>query len=245
MLGDKICTVIAAATSLRLVTVAWISTALALICALIVAVDVVFGRRQHMAIMKVVWPVTALYAGPLALGAYFAFGRRRKMKTPGGYSAEQMPMQHAKRPMWQAAAVGTTHCGAGCMLGDFIAESSLFLLGATLLFGSALLTSYIIDFIAAYILGIVFQYFAVVLMRHLSFGKGIWAAIKADSLSLIAFQVGMYAWMAIYQKCIFHPSLEANSPVYWFMMQIGMIAGFATSYPMNWFLIKTGIKEAM
>jgi hypothetical protein len=29
------------------------------------------------------------------------------------------------------------------------------------------------------------------------------------------------------------------------MMQIGMIAGFATSYPMNWWLIRAGFKEAM
>jgi hypothetical protein len=29
------------------------------------------------------------------------------------------------------------------------------------------------------------------------------------------------------------------------MMQIGMVIGFATSYPMNWWLIRTGLKEAM
>ncbi|WP_264798053.1 DUF4396 domain-containing protein, partial [Acidocella aminolytica] len=32
-------------------------------------------------------------------------------------------------------------------------------------------------------------------------------------------------------------------PVYWFVMQIGMIIGFATAFPMNWVLIKTGVKE--
>jgi hypothetical protein len=29
------------------------------------------------------------------------------------------------------------------------------------------------------------------------------------------------------------------------MMQIGMICGFATSYPMNWWLLRIGLKEAM
>ena len=43
----------------------------------------------------------------------------------------------------------------------------------------------------------------------------------------------------------FHSTLHPDSPVYWFMMQVGMIIGFATSYPMNWFLIERGIKEAM
>ena len=29
------------------------------------------------------------------------------------------------------------------------------------------------------------------------------------------------------------------------MMQLGMLIGFGTSYPMNWWLIRRGIKEAM
>jgi hypothetical protein len=147
--------------------------------------------------------------------------------------------------MWQSTFVGATHCGAGCMAGDIISDSALYLLGATALLGSTLLTSYVFDFAIAYLLGIVFQYFAIVPMRQLSPGAGIRAAVKADTLSLIAYQIGMYVWMAIYQKLVFHPHLEANSPVFWFMMQIGMIAGLATTYPMNWFLIKAGIKEKM
>ncbi len=29
------------------------------------------------------------------------------------------------------------------------------------------------------------------------------------------------------------------------MMQIAMLAGFVSSYPVNWWLIRSGIKEAM
>ena len=41
------------------------------------------------------------------------------------------------------------------------------------------------------------------------------------------------------------PHLHPNSPVYWFLMQIGMILGFFTAWPMNVWLIRRGIKEAM
>jgi len=34
-------------------------------------------------------------------------------------------------------------------------------------------------------------------------------------------------------------------PQYWLMMQIAMIFGYATSFPMNWQLIRAGLKEAM
>ena len=45
--------------------------------------------------------------------------------------------------------------------------------------------------------------------------------------------------------CFFAHHLHPDSPVYWFMMQIGMVVGFATSFPMNWWLIKRGLKEKM
>jgi hypothetical protein len=41
------------------------------------------------------------------------------------------------------------------------------------------------------------------------------------------------------------PHLAPDSIVFWFMMQIGMIIGFATSYPANHVLIQRGVKEAM
>lgn len=71
-----------------------------------------------------------------------------------------------------------------------------------------------------------------------------WRAFKVDVLSLTAWQVGMYAWMAV---CMFVLGLPLSpaSPVFWFMMQVSMLCGFMTSYPMNWALIRTGVKTAM
>lgn len=58
---------------------------------------------------------------------------------------------------------------------------------------------WILDFVFAFALGIVFQYHAIVPMRDLSPGKGIVAALKADTLSLASWQVGMYGFMAFAQ----------------------------------------------
>jgi len=81
-------------------------------------------------------------------------------------------------------------------------------------------------------------------MRGIHGLKGIWAAVKADTLSLTAFEVGLFAWMAL-GSFVFFPHLGVDNPAYWFMMQIGMCIGFVSSYPMNWWLIKSGLKEAM
>ena len=39
--------------------------------------------------------------------------------------------------------------------------------------------------------------------------------------------------------------LTPVQPEYWFLMQIGMVIGFVTSYPANWYLVRKGIKEPM
>ncbi len=95
-------------------------------------------------------------------------------------------------------------------------------------------------------LGVVFQYFAIAPMRGLSPRKGLIEAAKADVASLTAFEVGLFSWMAVMYFVLFpSPHLHPDSPVYWFLMQTGMIAGFFTPWPVNTWLIRAGIKEAM
>jgi hypothetical protein len=56
----------------------------------------------------------------------------------------------------------------------------------------------------------------------------------------------MYAWMAlVYFRFFTAPHLTPFDPRYWLMMQVAMICGFATSYPMNRLLIVLGWKETM
>jgi hypothetical protein len=138
------------------------------------------------------------------------------------------------------------HCGAGCTLGDIIAEWAVFLTGITLL-GDALYAEFAGDYVLAILLGLVFQYLAIAPMRGLGFREGIVAAAKADFLSLTAFEVGLFGWMAL-QALVLFPEphrLHPDSWVYWFGMQIGMCLGFVTAYPVNAWLIRRGIKEAM
>jgi hypothetical protein len=209
-----------------------ISIVLALLSAALIVADILRGHVQHMAIMNVVWPLTTLYFGPFGLWAYAAFGRRHLTGIPSSH----------EKPFWQSVFTGASHCGAGCALGDFIGAWIVFGAGLILL-GSMPFAHYVIEFVLAYGFGIVFQYFSIAPMRGLGFREGMIEAIKADTLSLIAFEVGMFAWMAVSELLL--PGLEPTRLSYWFMMQIAMMLGFATTYPMNWRLIRRDIKEAM
>lgn len=214
---------------------AWVSLGLAFVSAGWILIDIfVRGHRQPMWIMEVVWPVTALYFGPLAVLGYRAWGR---LAAEGGH--------HQEKPGYAATAVGVSHCGAGCSIGDVIAEFAIFGVGATIL-GLPLVAEYAGDYLAAVALGIVFQYFAIAPMRELSVGKGLLEAAKADILSLTSFEVGLFGWMALMFFVFFpRPHLTPADPAYWFLMQIGMVAGFFTAWPVNVWLIRRGIKEAM
>lgn len=119
-----------------------------------------------------------------------------------------------------------------------------FLLSA-LPFRTKIFAAWALDYVFAFLFGIAFQYFSIKPMKNLSVKAGITAALKADALSLTAWQVGMYGWMAIAIFLIVDHELEKTDPLFWFMMQIAMLAGFLTSYPTNWRLIKKGIKERM
>lgn len=127
-----------------------------------------------------------------------------------------------------------------------IAEFVLFGLGATIA-GKAVYASFVGDYVLALALGVAFQYFAIAPMRGLGVRKGLLEAVKADFLSLTAFEIGLFGWMAL-MAFVFFPAphhLHPDDAAYWFLMQIGMVIGFATAWPMNVRLLRRGIKEPM
>jgi hypothetical protein len=216
-----------------LTVVSWIGLALGFGSALAIVVDELRpGHRQHMAVMNLVHPITALYLGPVWLWAYARNGRK------------SIDSEHL-RPWHVANAV--SHCGAGCTLGDIGGEWLLFALGAPTL---GILGTYgweiVVDFALAWTLGIAFQYFTIVPMRD-DVGKleGIRQAVKVDTLSIVAFQVGLFGWMALSHFVLFRPPLEVDTSGHWLLMQVGMIVGFLTAWPMNRWLVRSGIKEKM
>jgi hypothetical protein len=242
-----------------LTVVSWIALALGFGSALVILVDeLLLGHRQHMAVMNLVHPITALYWGPVWLWAYFRNGRKsshremheQAMRFDG--DVEELRRRGAStdpqnlRPWHVGNAV--SHCGAGCTLGDVGGEWILFAifasptLGITGTYGWEI----VVDFVLAWTLGVVFQYFTIVPMRE-DVGKlaGIRQAIKVDTASILAFQVGLFGWMALSHFVLFRPPLEVDTAGHWFMMQVGMIAGYFTAWPVNRLLVQSGVKEKM
>lgn len=213
---------------------------------LVAAIMIAFDLRRHpqpMKIMNPVWILTGLWGSILALTAYYAFGRALQTKKPMNMPMAGMKME--SRPHWQSITLSALHCGAGCTLADIMGEWFLYFIPVTL-FGSVVVGGWIFDYILALITGIVFQYAAIQSMNRISPKKAILKAFKADVLSLTSWQIGMYGWMAMARFVIFPDvHLAPVTPLFWFMMQLAMLAGFICAFPMNALLIHWGIKKAM
>jgi hypothetical protein len=257
-----------------LLAVAWIYLCVCFVCTGVIGYDVVFGgRRQPMGVMNFVFPITALYFGPAALALYWRWGRvaAGPVRPPTPLTGARMPQMAMaamgegmhERPGDGTGATGhvgseacqaslghdgdrVSHCGSGCTLGDLISEWVIYAF-ALAVAGRVLFAEYIGDYVLAVALGIVFQYFAIAPMRGLGVRDGLVAAAKADFISLTFFEVGLFGWMAL-MAFVFFPAphqLMPNSAAFWFLMQIGMMIGFATSWPANVWLVDRGIKVPM
>ena len=266
-----------------LTVVAWLYLAICFGCAGVIGYDITFNhRRQPMGVMNFVFPITALYFGPLALALYRRWGRAARtalppmsaspaamspaavasagdgtrtrqnahhdMTGPAGTGSADERAQPAERarPWWVTMAIEVSHCGSGCVLGDVISELAIFALGVTIA-GFTLGAEYVGDYIFALAFGIIFQYFAIAPMRGLRLKDGLIAAAKADVISLTAFEIGLFGWMAVMAFVLFPAPhhLTPSSAAFWLLMQVGMIIGYSTSWPANVWLVKRGIKVPM
>jgi hypothetical protein len=224
-----------------LTVIAWIWLGVAFITSGVILYDIfVAGHRQQMGVMEAVYPITALYLGPVALVLYWRWGRNAERLHIRGRPSER------KHPRWVTIAIEVSHCGSGCTLGDLIAESTIYALALTVA-DRSLFAEYIGDYTLALALGVVFQYFAIAPMRGLGLREGLEAAARADFVSLTFFEIGLFGWMAL-MAFVFFPGphhLMPSAPAYWLLMQMGMIVGFFTAWPANVWLLGRGIKVAM
>ena len=234
-----------------------------ILSALSITIDILKHPQKEMPIMNLVWPINGLWAGIFGVWAYFTIGKNRKMDMSGmdmgnmnmddmnmdnmdmkDMDMSNMQMNNNKySSFWQGVVADTLHCGAGCSLADLIGPW-LFLIFPFTIFNNYTFGEWTLEYFLALLTGVTFQYAAISPMMNEK-GPKIWLrALKIDFLSLTSWQIGMYGWMALV-IFVWFGRLSPTTPEFWFMMQIAMCCGFITAYPVNWWLVKVGIKMGM
>ena len=215
---------------------------LIIIASLCTALGIAWDMRhhpQHMKVMSVTWPVTGLYMPLFGWFVWQALGKR-----PPDRPSHSSRQGHQHTVSWRNACVSATHCGAGCVIGDIIAAPVAALTKVTLA-GSAFFGHTLMSFVAAFLLGIFFQYLPMREMGEKSRIAALIKAVKADTIALIIFQAGMFICLWFLRRGDVNSAPDTGSITFWGQMVVAMFVGYVISVPANYLLLKRGIKHSM
>lgn len=132
------------------------------------------------------------------------------------------------------------HCGAHCTLGAIVAETALFTAGLDAA-GSTWWARYAGDYLAAVVIGVIFRYSVGTHPRGRRITAAITTVVRVDLVSVSAFEFTLFGWLALVARVAFPTAPRPDSPVFWFVTQVGLIAGFAAAWPATSLLARRGV----
>ena len=122
-------------------------------------------------------------------------------------------------------------------------------------FGGVVLSEVLLGAVLAFIFGLlVFQAFPVMAERHVGFGGALRVAFKADVVTISAYLAGqipaLYLFRYLATPAAGGMALSAGVAAVGLatmalVMQGSMAVGFLTTYPLNYWLVASGVKHGM
>lgn len=205
-----------------LTPLAWTYLVLASLSTAVLAFDIYALRhRHHGAASEWVWIASGLYLGPIALLVYLRHGRA----TQRGMHGKSKPSQEGI-----SAALATLPGGGASAVAHLIGVPVVAGIGWTIAGMEMWPMILVIAVLATFFLT---AYEHAVARRpgaaqggQISMG----AALSVALLTVAAFDVGMVGWMVILHLNDLMPG--AGDPTFWFLMQVGVVLGLVTGYPM-------------
>lgn len=185
--------------------------------------------------MELVWPVTALYAGPGALLVYPTWGRTQSDRWRRRHGAPSTRPRHA------SVLIQLCHCGAHCTIGAILAETAIFATGLDPT-GRRWWAEYLGDYLTAVTVGVIFRYTAFAHPPARRIRAALATVVRVDLVAVSAFEFTLFIWLALVDHVFFSAPPRPDTPVFWFLTQIGLIAGFIAAWPATSWLIGRGVK---
>ena len=201
------------------VPTAWAFLVLALLSAVVIAVDIaVTGRPQRSRAMAVVWPVSALYLGPVALLAYRRWGQTRT-------DSVDVVTGTPSRSTLSRGLPG----GAASVIAHLVGVPVVLLTGWTIA-GLEMWAMIAVIAVLALVILFAFEYASRsgVGADSSTGGRAGTAALVAVA-TIVAFDIGMVGWMVVLHVGELMP--PATDIAFTFLMQLGVVIGLATAYP--------------
>ena len=206
---------------------AWL--ALALGSAVYVAFDQ-FRNNPEATVMKWGFVLVTLYMGPIGLLLYVMAD---KEPAPGAHEA-------FIAPLWKQGVGSTVHCVAGDATGIILAAI------LTAVLGLPMWADLLVEYVAGFVFGLFI--FQALFMRKLmggSYVENVKRSFLPELLSMNLMMAGMAPVMTTLMMGRDMRAMWPGEPLFWFVMSIGVLAGFILAYPMNVWLVAKGLKHGL
>jgi len=177
-----------------------------------------------MKTMRWGWVLITLYTGIFALIAYWFLHRTSVEET-------------LEPPLWEQTVESTIHCVAGDATGILVATV------VTIWLGLPMSLEVTIEYAAGFAVGLfVFQALCMMPSADVSYWRTVKSTLLAQILSMNVLMAGMIPVMVIVMSRDMK-AMEPSSVRFWGTMSLALIVGTVMTYPVNWWLVRCGLKH--
>ena len=189
-----------------------------------------FNGNPEPTVMKWGFILVTLYMGPFGLLLYVLADK------------EPRPGEHEQftSPLWKQGIGSTIHCVAGDATGIILAAT------VTALLGLPMWIDLIVEYVAGFSFGLfIFQALFMKKMMGGTYWENVRKSFMPEFISMNAMMAGMAPIMSLLMMGRDMRAMDPLELIFWGVMSLGVMVGFATAYPFNVWMVKKKIKHGL
>ena len=201
----------------------------AVACSLYVGIDQ-YRKNPEPAVMKWGFILVTLYTGPFGLLLYVLADK------------EPAPGQHEAfiKPLWKQGVGSTMHCIAGDATGIILAAV------VTASLGLPMWLDLIVEYTAGFAFGLfIFQAFFMQSMMGGSYWQSLRMSFVPEFVSMNFMMAAMAPVMSFLMMGRDMRAMEPTQLLFWGVMSLGVMAGYALAYPSNVWMVARELKHGL
>ena len=189
-----------------------------------------FAGNPEPTVMKWGFILVTLYMGPFGLLLYVLADKEPRPGEHESFTA----------PLWKQGVGSTIHCVAGDATGIILAAV------VTASLGLPMWIDLVVEYVAGFSFGLfIFQSLFMKKMMGGTYWENVRKSFTPEFISMNAMMAGMAPTMSLLMMGRDMRAMDPLELVFWGVMSLGVIVGFATAYPFNVWMVKKGIKHGL
>ena len=189
-----------------------------------------FAGNPEPTVMKWGFILVTLYMGPFGLLLYVLADKEPRPGEHESFTA----------PLWKQGVGSTIHCVAGDATGIILAAV------VTTSLGLPMWIDLVVEYVAGFSFGLfIFQSLFMKKMMGGTYWENVRKSFTPEFISMNAMMAGMAPTMSLLMMGRDMRAMDPLELVFWGVMSLGVIVGFATAYPFNVWMVKKGIKHGL